>query len=90
MAEEQQAHRHKMEHKAIDSEIRNSRLGIFSGFVICMTTIICGAIVAYAGKEWPGYAIIVTGLVSLAGVFVYGTATRRKERHQRVQAMQKM
>ena len=90
MAEEQQAHRHKMEHIAIESESRNSRLGILSGFIICMTTIICGAVVACMGREWPGYAIIGTGLVSLAGVFIYGTATRRKERQQRVQAMQKM
>ena len=87
MAEDQQAHRHNLERKALQSESRNSFAGIICAFIIGMTTVICGSLVAYSGVQWPGYAISGTGLVSLVGTFVYGTRSRKKEREDKFRAM---
>lgn len=88
MAEDQQAHRFKMETKVAATESRNSTLGIATGFIIGMTTIIGGIIGILYGKELSGLAFGGTGLVSLVGVFIYGTRSRRKERELRFGQLQ--
>jgi uncharacterized membrane protein len=89
MAEDQQGHRFKMENKALTIESVSSICGIIAGFIIGMTTVIGGIIVAMSGREWSGFALGGTGLAALAGVFVYGTQSRRKEREERVRQMRK-
>lgn len=89
MAEEQQAHRHRLEAKVVQTESINSTLGIISGFIIGIATVVGGCIVAYAGKEWAGFALGSTGLAALVGVFVYGTRARKQEREDKFRMMQK-
>jgi uncharacterized membrane protein len=87
LAENQQAHRHSLESKAIGTDSRNSLAGIVSAFVISMTTILAGGYVATSGAEWPGVLLGTSGLASVVGVFIYGTQQRRKEREQKVRLL---
>lgn len=80
MAETQEAHRHVIEAKVIKSEVINSRAGLIFGFMIGMTAIISGAIVASSNGELVGGAISLGGLGSLVSVFVYGSKSRKEER----------
>lgn len=89
MAEEQQKHRFKIENKVATIESITSICGIVAGFILGMTTVIGGIVVAMSGKEWSGFALGGTGLAALVGVFVYGTQSRRKEREERVKHLRK-
>jgi uncharacterized membrane protein len=83
LAENQQAHRHRLESQAMQIESRNSLLGIISAFVLSVVTVLTGGFVAYSGAQWPGVVLGSSGLASVVGVFIYGTQQRRKEREQK-------
>ena len=54
-----------------------------------MTAILGGIFLAYEGKETSGIATIITALVGLAGVFVYGKMEQKKELANKTQALVK-
>lgn len=87
MAETQSAHRQKLETIVVESQVKNSRLGLWFGFIIGMTTIISGAWVAVNGLSWIGLCTSLAGLSSLVGVFVYGKKTNQKELTEKNQLM---
>lgn len=80
MAEAQSEHRRGLETTVINTDSRNSFLGVIFGFILGLTTIIVGTIVVLKGYTWPGTIFGTAGLVGLVSVFVYGTKERRKER----------
>jgi uncharacterized membrane protein len=80
MAEEQSQHRRNLESKVINTDSRNSLLGVIFAFLLGATTIIIGGIVVLHGYEWSGSFLGSVGLVGLVSVFIYGTRERRKER----------
>jgi uncharacterized membrane protein len=80
MAEQQSRHRQELEKLALSTDSRNSLLGIISGFIIGLVTVISGGIIAYNGLVWPGTIFGSVGLVGLVSVFIYGTKQRRQER----------
>ncbi len=80
MAEEQSMHRRSLETKAINTDSRNSLLGVIFAFLLGIATIIMGGIVVLHGHEWSGSFLGSAGLVGLVSVFIYGTRERRKER----------
>lgn len=81
MAEQQAEHRRSIEQQAIKSDIKNSKLGIWFGFIIGISGIIGGVMVAILGRQ-PLFGGILSfaSLASLVGVFIYGTQSRRKEK----------
>jgi uncharacterized membrane protein len=83
MAEEQSKHRRELEKKVIETDSRNSFLGVIFAFVLGMTTIITGGIVVIKGYTWPGTVLGSAGLVGLVSTFIYGTRERRKERESK-------
>jgi uncharacterized membrane protein len=85
MAEDQSVHRRSLESKAIDSDIKNSQLGLWFGFIIGVFGIGCGAFLMYSGKLIEGGLIGGGTLASLVGVFIYGSRQRRLERTSRQQ-----
>jgi uncharacterized membrane protein len=89
MAEAQSRHRQELESKAIASDIANSRTGLHYGLIIGLTAIIGGCACIALGYQVGGSIIGGTGLTSLVGVFVYGTASRRKERERRLSMLAK-
>ncbi|MBW1999257.1 MAG: DUF2335 domain-containing protein [Deltaproteobacteria bacterium] len=80
MAETQSKHRQALESAVIESDIRQSKTGLVFGFIIGMTAIVLGAVCVLYGHGLGGGLIGGSGITGLAGVFVYGTAARRKER----------
>lgn len=79
----EQKHNHEMTRRTIAGNDRRSYLGIILAFIIAMAGIGCGTFLSAIGREGIGAAFVVTPLVSLAGVFVYGTQSRRAERDRR-------
>jgi uncharacterized membrane protein len=89
MAETQHEHRLVIEKEVVDSNIDSQKLGTILGFIIVMTAILGGVFLAYSGKETSGLAAIVTALVGLAGVFVYGKIEQKKDLANKTQAITK-
>jgi len=71
MAEEQLEHRRMLETTALKVQARNSTLGVVFGFILGMTTILCGTALSWHGSQLAGFASVLLGLASLVGVFVY-------------------
>ena len=87
MAEQQAAHRQKLEAKVVDSDIWKSYAGVIGAFVIVMAGFVTAYFIA-PHLGWQG----VAGAVGLpiAGVvwtFIHGTNSRRQERANRTAAL---
>ena len=85
MAESQQAHRQALEVVAINHDARRSMAGLIAGAVIALAALAFAGVLAALGQPVGSVATGLFAIASLAGVFVYGTYTRRKERTTRLQ-----
>lgn len=83
MAKDQSGHRQVLENSVINSDIKNSRLGLIFGFIIGMSGIIIGGIIITLGQVIAGLVISGVTLASLVGAFVYGSQGRRREREEK-------
>lgn len=88
MALRQSKHRQELERKVIESDVRRSRDGLWVGGILSLTSIILGAVAVFTGHDAAGATIATATVVSLAGVFVYGSTSRRKEREQQAKTLQ--
>ena len=86
MAEEQSKHRQELEKTVIKSNARDSLLGVIFAFVLCLSTIIIGGILAFNDHGTTGLIFCGVGLASLAGTFIYGTRSSKSERERNQQA----
>ena len=57
------------------------------GFILSLCAIVGGCLVAVYGNAAAGTTIATAAVASLAGVFVYGTAQRRKELSRKAEAV---
>ncbi|MCG2809752.1 MAG: DUF2335 domain-containing protein [Candidatus Portnoybacteria bacterium] len=80
MAESQSNHRRKIESMVIESDIKNSRLGLVFGLIIGLAGILATVTIAIFGHPVLSGVIGFSTLSSLVGVFVYGSRERRQER----------
>jgi uncharacterized membrane protein len=87
LAETQHDHRLAIEKEVVDSNINSQKLGTILGFIVAMTAIIGGVFLAYVGRETSGVTSIITALVGLAGVFVYGKREQKKDLANKTQAI---
>jgi uncharacterized membrane protein len=78
MAENQQAHRIRIETKVVHSQSFQSYLGQIFGLVIGLFGIGCGTYLATTGETVVGGIIAGGTVVSLVSVFVIGKAAQRK------------
>ena len=83
MAEGQSAHRKDLESKVISSDIKNSRLGIICGLSVVMACITGAVLTSIFGNQYVAGALGLGSLGTLAGTFIYGTNSRKKERDSR-------
>lgn len=79
MAEEQAAHRQRLEMEIVRGRKRDSLLGIVSAVVLSLLLLIGGLICILSGHDWAGSAIVGVDIVGLCSVFIYGTSLKRKE-----------
>ncbi len=85
MAESQAKHRQEIENKVISSDVKNSTLGLWFGFLIGLAGVITGFYLIYTGKVIEGSLYGGGTIVSLAGIFIYGSRQRKKERESKIQ-----
>ena len=87
MAETQMKHRQDLEKRVIDSDIGDSRLGLFLGFIVAIVAILAGAYCIVNGHSIAGGILGSSAVPGLVGVFVYGSKQRRKEREAKIQQL---
>ena len=77
MAENQASHRQYVERKCVDTEARDSLLGIISAFSLGLLTIVGGVVMAYFNPsnvaQICGLLLGGTGITLIAGTFLKGT-----------------
>jgi uncharacterized membrane protein len=83
MAEGQYSHRQAIELSVVNSNIASQRLGVVLGFAVAMTAVIGGIYLVATGKSATGLAAIITPLIALVGVFVYGKEKQTEDLSQK-------
>ena len=77
MAENEQAHRHKIDNKIVETEARDGLLGIISAFIISMSLIVGGIVVIIVVPSTVatvvGGVINLTGIATISKTFIGGT-----------------
>lgn len=71
-AEEESAHRRKLDEALVASQIRDSRLGLVFGLVIALAALGVAAFAAWLTQPWVAAVIGGGTLVSLARTFIVG------------------
>jgi uncharacterized membrane protein len=87
MAEKQSEHRQQLEKRALEAGIIGERRGSIFGFIAIMTAILGGVLLIAIGKSVDGLATVITSLVAFASVFFYGRYQQRKERKEKLSAL---
>ena len=90
MAENQSAHRIEIEKKVINSDIVNSKRGQIFGFVVAIFGLLSSFVLVLKGYQVVGTLLGGATLVSLVGVFVYGSESRKSERKEKNDNMEKI
>jgi len=90
MAENQASHRQKLEEKVVNTDSDNSKLGVWFAFVLAMSTIIGGGFLIYCNKNIEGLVAIVTAIVGLVSVFIYGKYQNKKELEKKEKQIDKI
>lgn len=85
MAEKQQDHRINLENAVVRSDIRRSDRGLIFGFIICFVIALGGIYLIATGKSISGLVLVLSQMVSIAGIFVYSNKVREKERAEKQQ-----
>ncbi len=86
MAEKQAEHRRYLEKSVIESEIKDSRMGLWFGFIISIIALVGATICAVVGQFGVAIAMGGGSIAALVSVFIYGSSTRRKERENKYKA----
>ena len=67
----------------IGGDSKRAYLGLASALILSLLLIAVGAYAVIWGNPWVGVAIFSVDIAILAGVFVYGTNARRRERERK-------
>ena len=80
--ESQMKHRTDVEKRVVGDSNR-SYLGLAAGFILSVMIVLGGFYVMINVHPWAGASVIGTQIAVIAGVFVYGTRSRRDERDRK-------
>lgn len=69
-------HRRTSESKVIEASIQRERRGMWLGFVLAFSLIVCGALVILAGYSAEGLALIAADAAVLAVVYIFDRRSR--------------
>lgn len=83
IAENQAEHRIQIERIFAVGDSRRAYLGIVCAFVVALLIIALAAYAVALGNPWAGVAFVSVDMAALAGVFLYGTRSRRRERERK-------
>ena len=79
MAEEQSAHRRKMENKMLEANIKAEKIGQSLGFAIFLIALIAGIILIILNKDAIGLITSLGSLTAIVGLFVYNRISAKQE-----------
>jgi len=86
MAEQEQAQRHNAERTFLElrrlniqADYARSNRGLYLGAAVALAIVAAGALMAYLGQSAEAVAVVVGTIAGVAGVFVYGAQTRRRD-----------
>lgn len=83
MAEKQAEHRQLLEKTVIFGDSKRANRGLWAGFIVALCALGGAVFLVYTGHGVYGAILGSVDIVSLASVFVYGTAVRRSERKEK-------
>ncbi len=83
LAERQSTHRRSLEQHVTKGDGRRAWGGLFVGAILASGCVGGGIWLVSIGQVWGGVTIATSSVATIAGVFVYGTRSRRGERSQR-------
>lgn len=83
MAEKQAEHRQSLELLVVQTNSRNSTLGIMAGFLLGVFVIGGGFWLLFLGKSVEGFSAIIGAAATLVGTFIYGKHANKKELEQK-------
>ena len=83
MDEEQAAHRRVLESRVVAGNLIAERRGQVFAFTVALVTLVGSVWLIYQGQGAEGLTGIISVLVGLAGVFVYGRRKGAEERRQK-------
>ena len=75
-------HRISIESIALNGNIKRSNWGLAAAFVLSVIVIVGGIYLVTLGYDWAGGSLVGMNLIGLAGVFIYGTNSRRAQRSE--------
>lgn len=87
MAEQQAEHRRTLEKTVILSNVTLQQWGLGCAFVLAMTAITGGIWLSSKGMSGTGLTAIISALVALVGVFVYGKSEQKRELKEKADAL---
>jgi uncharacterized membrane protein len=90
LGEDQARHRMDLERRTILADIVQSRWGLAAGTLITLVISGEGAFLIWSGSDVAGLTALVAPIITLAGVFVYGTNSRRREREGKAEDQKKL
>lgn len=79
MAENQSRHRQEIEKGVISTRNRNEARGQTYAFILAIAVILGSIWLISSGRSTEGLAAIITEIVALAGVFIYGRKKQEAE-----------
>ncbi|HEV2754327.1 MAG TPA: DUF2335 domain-containing protein [Actinomycetota bacterium] len=79
-------HRRDLEKRNLEAAIKRSSIGMWLGFVLSVAVVAAGFVLLLRGREVWGFATMISALVALAGVFVYGRWSQSRERLRKLGA----
>ena len=82
-SEKQSDHRMRMESAVILGDARRSDVGLVFAFILALTIIILAFYVMIWVNPWAGVTALSVDIAVIAGIFVYGTNSRRRERERK-------
>lgn len=85
MAERQAAHRQALEAAVVEGDSRRHLIGLAAGVVVTMSALALAGVLAYLGHSGFSALTALAPIAALAGVFVYGDRSRRRERELRLE-----
>ncbi len=77
----------QLENRALNADITRSNAGVGAGLVVALAFLGASVFLIYNNYQIAGGVLGTVDIGSLAGVFVYGTISRRNERRERVEMM---
>jgi uncharacterized membrane protein len=81
--EKQQEHRQTLEKSVIGGNVKAETRGQWMGLAVTIGVLVLAGYIAHTGNQYAAGGVAVADIATLAGVFVYGKKTQRRELTQK-------